>query len=213
MGHLTASQARSMMMAVATAVINAKELLCDVDRQVGDGDHGIGMAKGFAAARTALEARDAEDVYGVFATVGRTLMRVMGGASGIIFGLLFYAGSKNRPPQPALTPQEFAALFQTGLREIQAKGQAKLGDKTIVDALAPMVDALTDSVFQEVSFKDMLDRAYQAAAMGTERSKGYIARLGKAKPLGERAIGYPDAGAVSLTLIAETMRTWASDHL
>jgi dihydroxyacetone kinase-like protein len=80
-------------------------------------------------------------------------MRVMGGASGIIFGLLFYAGSKNRPPQPALTPQEFAALFQAGLREIQAKGQAKRR-QTIVDALAPMVDALTDSVFQRSPSKN-----------------------------------------------------------
>ena len=213
MSNLTASQARSMMIAVATAVINAKEFLCEADRNIGDGDHGIGMARGCEAARKELEASDYEDVYVVFSTVGRAMIRVMGGASGIIFGLLFYAGSKNMSPRAAITQKEFSEIFQKGLVEIKAKGQARLGDKTIIDALEPMVGALTECLSPEVSLKEMLDRAYRAAEMGKERSKGYIARLGKAKTLGERAIGYPDAGAVSLTLIAETMKTWASDHL
>ncbi len=86
--------------------------------------------------------RNSQDVYAVFGTVGRTMIKVMGGASGIIFGLLFYAGSKNMPPKSELSTQDFAEVFARALAEIQAKGQAQLGDKTIVDGLQPIVEAL-----------------------------------------------------------------------
>jgi dihydroxyacetone kinase-like protein len=213
MGNLTASQARLMLIQVASTVVKAKELLCEADRNIGDGDHGIGMAKGFEEARKELEAREYEDVYQVFSTVGRTMIRVMGGASGIIFGLLFYAGSKNMPPQPSISEMEFAWIFQKALIEIKAKGQAKLGDKTVVDALEPMVETLLETASKGCTLRQMLAQAYLSADAGKECTKDYIARFGKAKTLGERAIGYPDAGAVSLTMISGSMRDWATENL
>ena len=112
MDNLTASQARAMMIQVATTIINSKDLLCEADRHIGDGDHGIGMANGFEEARIELQAREYQDVYQVFSTVGRTMIRVMGGASGIIFGLLFYSGSKNMPPKPDLSTLNFPSSFR-----------------------------------------------------------------------------------------------------
>jgi dihydroxyacetone kinase phosphoprotein-dependent L subunit len=212
MAMLSAAQAKAMMMAVAQTVIENKEFLCDADRNIGDGDHGIGMANGFEAAYNELSSKDFTDVYQVFSTVGRTMIKVMGGASGIIFGLLFYAGAKNMPPKEAITQQEFAELFNKACLEIQAKGQARLGDKTLIDGLVPMVEAMQISAANGESWHTMLETAYQATEQGKEASKNFIAKHGKAKTLGERALGYPDAGCVSLTVILRAMRDWAENN-
>lgn len=213
MHTLTAVQAKDMLINVAYAVINAKELLCQVDRDIGDGDHGIGMAGGFEEALKELQAKEYNDVYEVFFTVGRTLIRVMGGASGIIFGLLFYAGSRGMSPKAEINVEEFSDLFRKALVEIQGKGQAKPGDKTVIDALVPMVESLKESAAAKLSFKETLAKAYVAAEAGMEASKNYVAKFGKAKTLGERAIGFPDAGAVSLTVITKAMSEWAEKNL
>lgn len=210
---LTADQVKAMFLHVADVVVAAKEQLCDADRNIGDGDHGIGMALGFEAARKELETHDYDDVYAVFGTVGRTMIRVMGGASGIIFGLLFYAGAKNKPPQPSLTTAEFAEIFNQALAEIQAKGQASPGDKTLVDGLQPMVAAMQESAANGDGFKLMLKQATAAAEAGKEKSKQYVARFGKAKTLGERAVGFPDAGCVTLTVISAAMSEWMDNNL
>lgn len=213
MSTLTAAQAKSMLLFVASTVVAHKEFLCDADRHIGDGDHGISMANGFEAAAKQLETHEYNDVYLVFSTVGRTMIKVMGGVSGIIFGFLFYAGAKNMPPKAEIDETEFAEIFEKALAEIQAKGQAKPGDKTLIDGLVPTVQAIRDSLTRGAAFPEMLRAAYQAAEEGKEASKQYIARLGKAKTLGERSIGYPDAGCVSLTLITRAMSDWANQNL
>jgi len=211
--NLTAEQVKNLLLQVADTVIAAKEKLCEADRNIGDGDHGIGMANGFEAARTALEAQEFDDVYAVFSTVGRTMIRVMGGASGIIFGLLFYAGAKNMPPQGVISTAEFSTIFAIALSEIKTKGQAQLGDKTLIDGLQPMVEAMQDSVAKGEDFRALIHTAALAAERGKEASKSYVARYGKAKTLGERAVGYPDAGCVSLTVICGAMDSWAQETL
>ncbi len=213
MSTLTAAQAKSMLLYVAGTVVAHKEFLCDADRLIGDGDHGIGMANGFEAAAKELEAHEYNDVYQVFSTVGRTMIKVMGGASGIIFGFLFYAGARNMPPQTEIDETEFAEIFAKALAEIQSKGQAKLGDKTLVDGLAPAVQAMKDSVAQGAGFPEMLRATCHAAEEGMEASKHYVARLGKAKTLGERSIGHPDAGCVSLMVITRALSDWAGQNL
>ncbi|HBK59567.1 MAG TPA: dihydroxyacetone kinase subunit L [Firmicutes bacterium] len=209
MDSISAAQAREMMVYVADAIVESKELLCEADRNIGDGDHGIGMAAGLDRCREELRAREFTDVYDVFSTSGRTMIRTMGGASGIIFGMLFYAGSRNMPPQSEIGVSEFSCMFEKALAEIQAKGHAEVGDKTVVDALHPMVVSLRHSSESALPFKEALRRAYLAAEEGKEASKHYVAKFGKAKTLGERAIGFPDAGAVSLSLIAKAMSDWA----
>jgi len=213
MDSLSADQVKDLLLHVGRTVIDSKEILCDADRNIGDGDHGIGMANGFEAAVKELESRDFTDVYAVFSTVGRTMIRVMGGASGIIFGLLFYAGAKNMPPKAELTTAEFAEIFAKALAEIQAKGQARLGDKTLVDGLQPMVAAMNASAAAGEGFLSMLHNARLAAELGKENSKNYVARVGKAKTLGDRAIGFPDPGCVTLTVICASMENWAASSL
>ena len=104
-----------MMIHVAAEMVELKEIMCEADRNIGDGDHGIGMAKGFDAASQELGNQEFDDVYKVFFTVGRTMIKVMGGASGIIFGTLFYAGSKNMEPSPEIGIKEFTTIFEKAL--------------------------------------------------------------------------------------------------
>jgi dihydroxyacetone kinase phosphoprotein-dependent L subunit len=205
---LNAVQAKSMLIHVASVMVDSKEIMCEADRNIGDGDHGIGMANGFDAARQELGNQEFDDVYKVFFTVGRTMIKVMGGASGIIFGTLFYAGSKNMEPKSEIGVKEFSAIFEKALEDIKIKGQAKVGDKTVVDGLEPMVNALKENSTKDITFEVLLQAAYDAAVAGKEASKQFIAKFGKAKTLGERAIGFPDAGAVSLTLILKAMLDW-----
>lgn len=210
---LSATQFKSMFLYVADKVIAAKEILCDADRNIGDGDHGIGMANGFDGARVELESKDFTDAYAVFSTVGRTMIRVMGGASGIIFGMLFFAGSNKMPPKPELSTAEFVEIFARALTEIQLKGGAKPGDKTLIDALAPAVDEMQKAVAQNADYKEVLASALAGAESGKEASKAYVAHFGKAKTLGDRAVGFPDAGCVTLTVIFSAMANWANQNL
>lgn len=213
MDSISAAEAREMMVYVADVIVESKGLLCEADRNIGDGDHGIGMAAGLERCREELRSREFTDVYDVFSTSGRTMIRTMGGASGIIFGMLFYAGSRNMTSQSQIGISEFSHMLEKALAEIQAKGHAEVGDKTVVDALYPMVVSLRQSSESALPFKEALRRAYLAAEEGKEASKNYVAKLGKAKTLGERAIGFPDPGAVSLSLIAKAMSDWAEKNL
>ena len=213
MDSISAAQAREMMVYVADVIVESKELLCEADRNIGDGDHGIGMAAGLERCREELWAREFTDVYDVFSTSGRIMIRTMGGASGVIFGMLFYAGGRNMTSQSEIGISEFSHMFDKALAEIQAKGHAEVGDKTVVDALYPMVVSLRQSSESALPFKEALRRAYLAAEEGKEASKNYVAKFGKAKTLGERAIGFPDPGAVSLSLIAKAMSDWAEKNL
>jgi dihydroxyacetone kinase phosphoprotein-dependent L subunit len=213
MDTLSAEQVKSLLLHVADSVIEAKEALCDADRNIGDGDHGIGMALGFEAAREVLQSQEFEDVYALFSTLGRTMIKTMGGASGIIFGLLFYAGAKNMPPKGELSTADLSEIFAKALAEIKFKGQAQLGDKTLIDGLQPMVAAMQQSASQGDDFKTLFHKASLAAEQGKETSKGYVARIGKAKTLGDRAIGFPDPGCVSLTVICQAMERWAAQAL
>jgi dihydroxyacetone kinase phosphoprotein-dependent L subunit len=210
---LTAAQIKNMFLYAADKIVASKEALCNADRNIGDGDHGIGMANGFEAVKKQLETHDFTDAYLVFHSVGRTMIRVMGGASGIIFGLLFYAGSKNKPPKADLTTAEFTEIFENALKEIMIKGGAGLGDKTLVDGLTPAVNAMKDSVELRDNYKDLLEKASIAAEDGKTKSVGYIARFGKSKTLGDRAVGYPDPGCVTLTVIFGAFSEWSKQNL
>ena len=208
MKSLNTTQLKSMLMYTCQVMVDSQEIMCEADRNIGDGDHGIGMAKGFEAALQELQKQEFEDVYKIFFTVGRTMIKEMGGASGIIFGMLFYAGSKNVEPSPELTVEDFVTVFDKALTEIKAKGQAQVGDKTVVDALQPMVEVMQQNLEKDLTFEEITQIALEAAIQGKENSKQYAAKFGRAKTLGDRAIGYPDAGAVSLTLILQAMLDW-----
>lgn len=202
--ELNAEDCRQMLLYVADKILDNEPLLTKVDSEIGDGDHGIGMASGMRHVKETLKKMSGEEnVYSVFEEAGKAMLLSMGGASGVIFGSLYLEGAMGMQPQSVLTAERLAEMERKSLTAIQKRGGAKPGDKTMVDALAPAVEAMQESV--DSGLAKMLANAEEQSRRGMENTKSYIARFGRAKSLGERALGFPDAGAVSTWLIFRGM--------
>lgn len=203
--ELNAADARNMLLYIADKIIAGKPYLTEIDSVIGDGDHGIGMAGGMQKAKKKLlRMEDETNAYAVFEAAGNAMLMSMGGASGVIFGSLFLAGAKGMKPKEVLTAADLAKMERMSLLAIQERGKAEVGDKTMVDALAPAVEAMEKAA--SGSLLDMLKAAEEAARQGMEDTKKYVAKFGRAKSLMERAIGHQDAGATSVWLIFQGMR-------
>lgn len=209
MENLTFEQSREMLLAVADRVMASKELLTEIDSRIGDGDHGIGMYNGMSKAKAVLGALPAGDnVYALFSEMGKAMLMSMGGASGVIFGTMFMGGAKKIQPAPTLNAQGLAELLRLSLAAIKERGKAEPGDKTMVDALEPAVEAmLADS---GEGLEKALAAGAAAAAQGAEATKNYTAKFGRAKSLMERAVGYQDAGATSTAIILQAMHDYVA---
>ncbi len=205
---LSIAEVRDMMLAVADRIIASEPILTDADRALGDGDHGIGMERGMNAVKEALAGRDLPSVGKVFVAVGTAMMSSMGGASGAIFGTLFRSGGKAAGEGDRFGAEELAALLREGTDQVMARGGAKPGDKTMVDALVPAAAAAGEAA--GLPLDDALAAVAAAAAAGRDASKDMIATMGRAKTLGENSLGKPDAGAVSVAIICEAMRDYAA---
>ena len=205
MKQLTYAQVREMLLSVAQQVIDSKDYLTEVDSQIGDGDHGIGMERGMKKAKEKLQTMEGgSNVYALFQEMGKTMLMSMGGASGVIFGTMFMGGAKGKPESETLDAGQLADLMADSLAQIKERGKAQVGDKTMVDALEPAVEAMK-ACAGEGDIGGMLAKAEQAAGQGVENTKNYQAKYGRAKSLMERAIGHQDAGATSTWIIFKAM--------
>lgn len=203
--ELNAEDARNMLIYIADKIIANKPYLTEIDSAIGDGDHGIGMAGGMQKAKKKLlKMKGEENVYKIFETAGQAMLMSMGGASGVIFGSLYLAGAKDMEAKSALQAADLAEMEKKSLAAIQERGKAQVGDKTMVDALAPAVEAMEAN--KDKGLAAMLAAAEEAARTGMEDTKNYIAKFGRAKSLLERAIGHQDAGATSVYLIFQGMK-------
>ena len=206
--ELKPNQVRLMMLQVADAIIAAEPRLSQADRDLGDGDHGLGMKRGMEAVKTQLMPLDPASVEQVFVTTGTAMMTSMGGASGAIFGTVFRAGGKALAGRPVFDSEGLALLLEAALEGVMKRGGAKPGDKTMIDAVAPAAAKARASV--ALPLPEALAAVAQAAADGAEASKSMIAQFGRAKTLGEACLGFPDAGALSVTIMLSTMRDYAA---
>ncbi|MHA2887768.1 dihydroxyacetone kinase subunit DhaK [Bacillus cereus] len=195
---------------MSDVIIKNEVPFCELDTHAGDGDFGMSVAKGFK--RLKREWHSIVDQENV--TIGSFLdgcsmiiMEHCGGASGPIWGGAFRAASKAAGEKRELTVKEFAEILQAALQGIQSIGErsfgrgAVVGDKTLVDALAPCVDSWLDSASNEVDVKTAFEKGAEAAVKGAEYTKKIVARMGRAGTVGERSLGYPDAGAHALGVI------------
>ena len=200
--------AKAMLLSVADAVVAAEPMLTKVDSAIGDGDHGIGMKGGLKKAHVELlKLADGENAYQPFSVAGNAMLMSMGGASGVIFGSMFMAGAKNRE-KAVLSAQDLAQLMHDALDAIQARGHAQVGDKTMVDALAPAVAAMEQNA--EKGMVPMLRAGEAAALSGVEYTKQVEAKFGRAKTQ-RSTIGLQDAGATSVWVILKAMADFL-DH-
>jgi dihydroxyacetone kinase phosphoprotein-dependent L subunit len=205
---LKVNEARDMFLYVAEKLIESKPVLTEIDSQIGDGDHGVGMAVGFAAAADRLNGQEFESINDLFKTIGAAMLKSMGGASGVIFGTMFMGGVKDLPALGVLDTKALAEIFTNSLNAVKARGKANLGDKTMIDSLEPATRSLCRRAEAGDSLAECLRQAEESARDGVENTKNCVARVGRAKSLGERAIGFQDPGATSVWLIFKAMREW-----
>ena len=206
---LTINEVVTMMVRVADAIIDAEPELTDADRNLGDGDHGLGMQRGMNAVKEKLADGGFESIDEVIKTVGMSMMSSMGGASGAVFGTLFRAGGKALSQHDKLDAAAFADFLRAAADGVMARGGAKPGDKTMVDALEPAAAKAADQ--NTATLPESATAAAEAAAAGREASKDMIATMGRAKTLGEKSIGFPDAGACSVAIILRAMADYISE--
>ncbi|MCI8993759.1 MAG: dihydroxyacetone kinase subunit L [Eubacterium sp.] len=210
--ELNAEDTRNMLLYIADKVIAQKPYLTEVDSAIGDGDHGIGMAGGMQKAKKKLlKMAGEENAYQLFETAGQAMLMSMGGASGVIFGSLYLSGAQGMEPKAVLCADDLAKMERKSLAAIQERGGAQVGDKTMVDALAPAVEAMEAGSGK--GLLKMLKDAEAAAKQGVENTKNYVAKFGRAKSLLERAIGHQDAGATSVYFIIQGMREFVEGEI
>ena len=197
---LDAAWARRWIELAAADVAEQRDYLVDLDRAIGDGDHGENMDRGFKAAVEALGQAQPGSVAEVLKTVAKTLMSTVGGAAGPLYGTAFLRASK-AAGDGELDGAGVAAVIAGALEGIQARGKATTGEKTMVDAWTPALEAARTAAESGSDPAAVLEAAATAAEAGAAATEPMRATKGRASYLGERSIGHLDPGAVSTSLI------------
>lgn len=197
---LDVTWARRWIELAAADVAQQRDYLVDLDRAIGDGDHGENMDRGFKAALEALGQAQPASVAEVLKTVAKTLMSTVGGAAGPLYGTAFLRASK-AAGDGDLDGAGVAAVIAGALDGVQARGKATTGEKTMVDAWAPALEAARAAAESGSDPAAVLEAAATAAEAGAAATEPLRATKGRASYLGERSIGHLDPGAVSTSLI------------
>lgn len=198
-------ETKALLLYTAEKMIASEPTLTELDLKIGDGDHGLGMLRGFTAVQELLQKSDFQpkDIGELFLNAGTKMMSSMGGASGAIFGTLFRAGGKAIAGEQDFNTSVLARFLTAGADAVFTRGGAKPGDKTMVDALVA-AQKQAEKVEQD-PLKVALTSIAKAAVEGAENTRNQVAIFGRAKSLGERSLGYVDPGAVSMSLILKYM--------
>ena len=201
--NLDLSDTIEMVKQVALSIIDSEPLLTDADRNLGDGDHGLGMERGMKAVIEKIESSSFNQISDVFKSAGMAMMSSMGGASGALFGTLFRNGGKALDGKETLDSEGLKSLLNAANEGVKSRGGASPGDKTMIDALEPAAKEASENI--SLPLYELISLVSQAADRGKEESKDMIATMGRAKTLGERSLGHPDAGACSVAIILKSM--------
>lgn len=205
-----ASDARSVLHAMCRVALEHEGELGRIDAIAGDGDHGVGMARGFRAAVAAADAADG-GVGAVLRAAGDAFGDKAGGTSGILWGILLSAIGDELGNVDDVTADRLCAAVGRGAHTVQRIGEAQLGDKTMLDSLLPFVDALGSQLDDGRPLGDAWRKAAADAVAAAEATAQLVPRVGRARPLAERSIGTPDPGATSMGLVL-TAAGEALDH-
>jgi dihydroxyacetone kinase-like protein len=181
-----------------------KQYLSDLDGMVGDGDHGINMNKGATLCAAALE-KSPGNLAHALSVLSKMFMGSIGGAMGPLYGMFFQGMANACEGKETIDRAVFEEMLKCGEAGIRSISDAKVGDKTMMDTLAPAITAYSAAVGSGKDFSESLEAMREAAIKGRDSTKGLVAKVGRSSRLGERSRGVLDAGAVSLCLVLESM--------
>ena len=199
-----------MVETMSHCIIKNEIPFCELDSHAGDGDFGMSVAKGFRQLKKEWKELTKEHTSSIgefLQACSMVIMEHCGGASGPIWGSAFRAAGKKADGKTELTIFEFADMMQEAVTGIQKTGEysfgrgAVVGDKTLIDALVPCADTWTACADKKETFEHAFTKAAQAAVQGAKDTEAIAARMGRAGTVGDRSIGYPDAGAYALGVI------------
>lgn len=193
-----------IVLTMISAIQKNRDYLSEIDGAIGDGDHGINMNKGFTLCKDALGDKNVS--FGeALCTLGDTLLNEIGGSMGPIYGMLFTEMGNSLESKESVDAAAFSAMLHCGLTGLEDIVTAQVGDKTLMDALIPAIEAFDQSLARGSDFATALGSMKHAAAAGRDSTKDLVAKLGRASRLGERSRGVIDAGAASCAILLEAM--------
>lgn len=190
---------------ICDTVEREKDYLSELDGAIGDGDHGVNMAKCFREVKKKLPEIQGKDFEGIIKGVGMVVLNSVGGAMGALYGTFFLRLAQASAGKTELSLGDLVQMFQSAEKGILEIGKATTGDKTLVDTLSPAVRAMEKAADEHGSLEDALREFESAAKAGMASTKDMIAKMGRASRLGERTRGHQDAGATSCYLILRAM--------
>jgi dihydroxyacetone kinase-like protein len=195
--------------ACAAVLKENKDYLTQLDAAIGDADHGANMDRGFRAVMGKLPEIQDKDIGTIFKTVGMTLISTVGGAGGPLYGTFYLQAGMKSVGKLELTLDDWIMALDAAVGGVVMRGKAVLGDKTMVDALTPAVEALRQASADHLTISQALDTSAVAAKDGMVATIPLVARKGRASYLGERSADHQDPGATSSYLILQAAAdTW-----
>lgn len=192
----------TILQALAAVIVANKAWLSEIDGKIGDGDHGSNMAKGFGRAADRVAGQDVS-LDAALVILSDVLMNEIGGSIGPLYGLMFEDMAETIKGQDRIDAELFSAMLNAGLQGVQGVGNAKVGDKTLIDTLVPAV--LAFDAAKADGFATALDAMIHAAVTGRDSTIDLVAKIGRSSRLGERSRGVVDAGATSCCLILTSL--------
>lgn len=204
--EFTAKDFRDYFKVIVNMIEEQKDYLCELDRKLGDGDHGVTMSIGWQAIDKKLdnELADEEDCAKLNIAVGKTFLSAVGSSVGPLYATGFMRGAKVIKNKPVLHDSDLKDFWVAFGNGVQERGQAEVGDKTMIDTLVPFVDELEKSFSESQNFLDAFNKAVIAGEKGMEYTKDIVSKRGRSSRLGERSMGAQDPGATSAYLILST---------
>jgi dihydroxyacetone kinase-like protein len=206
---ITRDDALAWIKAVASVISSNSTYLTQLDAAIGDADHGVNMERGFKAVLNKMPEISDKDIGTIFKTVGMTLISTVGGAGGPLYGTFFLQAGTKTVGKMELGLAEWTEALESALNGVLMRGKAELGDKTMVDALTPAVNALKQAIQDNQPINTAIRLSADAARAGMEATTPLVARKGRASYLGERSAGHQDPGATSTYLVLNAAaETW-----
>ena len=196
---------KEIVQAVSEKIEAEKDLLTELDSAIGDGDHGINMARGAKAVMEKLPSLIEKDNGALLKGIGMAIVSSVGGASGPLYGTAFMKAGDALKGKEELSAEDFLAAFSAAIAGIKMRGKSTTGEKTMLDALCPAESAMREAIEAKKSPKEILQAAAAAAEKGAEETTNILATKGRASYLGERSIGHRDPGAVSSAFMLRAM--------
>jgi len=202
---MNTAQVIELIKKISQTIEANKDMLTELDMPIGDSDHGINMARGFAAVEAKLADNDYTDIGALLKQAGMTLVSQVGGSAGPLYGTAFMNVGKLLTGKSETDDKDLEDILKVAIEGVQMRGKAVAGEATMLDAMIPAYNAVCDAFASGLSVKEAAKKAADAAEQGAESTIPMVATKGRASYVGERGIGHKDPGATSFALIMKVI--------